>query len=148
MKGVALLSIVLRGHHLLCVHGFRGMGYSPGFVEKMRDIVSQIRDEQKDFPVTVVAALDDACSACPNKGEIICKASEGSNDHVLFLDNNVIQAIGLTPGTTYQKSDLVQLTAERIKPNDLDDLCKGCSWLSYGVCKEGISQLREKYSII
>ena len=107
------------------------------FVEKMTDIVVDIRDEQNDFSIKVVADLDDACSACPNKEQIICEASEDSNEHVLSMDNKVIQFLGLTPGTTYEKSQLVQLTAEKIKPNDLDDLCKGCSWLSYGVCKDG-----------
>ena len=142
------MSIVFKGHHLLCVHGFRGMGYSPIFVEKMTDIVVDIRDEKNNFSIKVVADLDAACSACPNKEQTICEASEDSNEHVLSMDNKVIQFLGLTPGTTYEKSQLVQLTAENIKPNDLDDLCKGCSWLSYGVCKEGISQLRAKYKII
>lgn len=61
------------------------------------------------------------------------------------MDFNVIRQLGLIDGAVYNKSYLVQLTAEKVEPDDLDYLCKGCSWLSYGVCKEGIADLREKY---
>ncbi len=141
------MSLTLRGHHLLCVHGFQGMGYSPDFVIKMRGIVEQIRDDQMDFMIQVVADLDDTCGACPHRGKTTCEASEGSNEHVLTLDRNVIHQLGLVDGATYPKSFLVQLTAKKVKPDDLDHLCNGCSWLSYGVCKEGILALREKYSM-
>lgn len=138
------MSLVLRGHHLLCVHGFRGMGYSPEFVEKMSAVVDQIRDERIDFPIKVVAAFDVTCGSCPHKGETQCEAGEGSNEHVLTMDRNVIQHLGLTDGSVYPKSVLVHLTAEKVKPDDLDFLCEGCSWLPYGVCKEGITELRVK----
>lgn len=139
------MSLVLRGHHLLCVHGFRGMGYSSEFVEKMSGIVEQIRDEQADFPITVVAALDDTCSVCPNKGKTSCEAGPGSNEHVMTMDQKVIHQLELIDGASYNKSFLVRLTAEKVKPDDLDYICKGCSWLSYGVCKEGIADIQEKY---
>jgi hypothetical protein len=144
-KGVIGLDLMLRGHHLLCVHGFRGMGYSPEFVKKMSSVVEEIRDDSNDFQIKVVAALDDTCGACPHKGKTTCEANEDSNEHVLSMDHNVIQHLGLSEGTVYKKSFLVQLTAEKVEPNDLDLICKGCSWLPYGVCKEGISELREKY---
>jgi uncharacterized protein len=140
------LSIVLRGHHLLCVHGFQGMGYSPEFVKKMKAIVEKIRDDQMDFPIKVEAAFDDACYACPNKGKTICEASEGSNEHVISMDKKVIHQLELIEGALYAKSLLVRLTAEKVKPSDLDHLCQGCSWLPYGVCKEGIQSLNEKFS--
>jgi uncharacterized protein len=136
---------VLRGHHLLCVHGFRGMGYSPSFVKNMWKIVEDIRDDQKDFPIRVEAALDDACMACPHRGLSTCEADEGSNEHVITMDERVISHLHLEKGMSYKKSELVKLTAEKVHPNDLDTLCHGCSWLLYGVCKEGIAELRRKY---
>ncbi|AIE60128.1 DUF1284 domain-containing protein [Bacillus methanolicus] len=135
---------MLRGHHLLCVHGFRGMGYSPEFVERMSDIVNDIRNEEKDFSIKVVAALDDACMACPHRGVIKCEADQNSNEHVLSMDEKVIRHLGLEKEKSYLKSMLVSLTAAKVRPEDLDYLCKGCSWLSYGVCKEGIRELKER----
>lgn len=136
--------MILRGHHLLCVHGFRGMGYSPDFIKKMGSVVEQIRDDEANFSIKVVAGLDETCGSCPYKGETACEASEGSNEHVLSMDLKVIRHLGLIEGSYYKKSFLVKKTAEKVEPNDLDFLCKGCSWLSYGVCKEGISTLRKQ----
>lgn len=136
---------VLRGHHLLCVHGFRGMGYSPDFIKKMEGIVKDVRDPAKDFQIKVVAAFDDACMACPHQGKTECEASEGSNEHVLSMDGKVLHHLGLDEGKSYQKSELLKRTAERVGPEDLDFLCQNCSWLKYGVCKEGIADLRQAY---
>jgi uncharacterized protein len=134
---------ILRGHHLLCTHGFQGMGYSTEFVKVMADIVGEIRNEELDFPIQVVQSFDDACHACPHKGESACEKSADSNDHVLSLDSKVLHHLGLKHGDVYMKSALISKTAQKVKPEDLDHLCEGCSWLEYGVCKEGIGKLRE-----
>ncbi|MGS2778458.1 DUF1284 domain-containing protein [Robertmurraya sp. GLU-23] len=136
---------VLRGHHLLCVHGFRGMGYSPAFVEKMTEIVAKVRNDHDDFMIKTVAAFDDACMACPHRGNTKCEASAGSNEHVLSMDEKVLSHLGLEKEKSYLKSHLVALTASKVNPDDLDHLCRGCSWLPYGVCKEGIEELRKKF---
>ncbi|WP_203362792.1 DUF1284 domain-containing protein [Bacillus sp. REN10] len=133
----------MRGHHLLCVHGFRGMGYSQDFIQMMTEIVKDIRDNQKDFTIRVVVGFDEACFSCPNKGENICEASPTSQEHVTTLDQNVIRHLELEVNGVYHKSDLMKRTVERVNPEDLDFLCKGCSWLSTGVCKEGIRQLKQ-----
>lgn len=134
----------LRGHHLLCVHGFQGMGYSPAFIKKMEEIVREIRDHSLDFPIQVLIDLDEACSACPHKGQNFCNAKEGSDEHVKGMDGKVLHHLGLTPGQSYLKSELIKRTRERVHPEDLDTLCAGCSWISYGVCKEGIEKLRTR----
>ncbi|MFD1737571.1 DUF1284 domain-containing protein [Bacillus salitolerans] len=136
---------LLRGHHLLCVHGFRGMGYSPDFVRKMGDIVEEIKDEEYDFPIKVVIGLDETCSVCPHKGEDFCNKDEDSQAHVIQLDTRVTNHLGLEHGKSYSKNEIVSLVGKEVQPSDLDYLCEGCSWLSYGVCKEGISQLNIQY---
>lgn len=141
---ILMEKVVLRGHHLLCVHGFRGMGYSPEFVAKMSDIVRNIRDPEQIFDIQVVRSFDDTCWVCPNKGSVKCEADPESEEHVQLMDQNVIQHLGLTAGEVYPKSYLVSLTSQKVAPDDLDHLCKGCSWLSYGVCKEGIELLKGK----
>lgn len=137
-------SIVLRGHHLLCVHGFRGMGYSPAFIHKMSEIVERIRDPKQDFPIRVVRGFDDTCQDCPNKGLEICEAGPQSEEHVQLLDNNVIRHLGLMEGEVYMKSELLARTRSSVEPTDLEHLCRGCSWYAYGVCSEGIAKLKEE----
>ncbi|MDQ0253326.1 hypothetical protein J2S74_000698 [Evansella vedderi] len=134
---------ILRGHHLLCVHGFQGMGYSPEFVKEMDAIVKDIRNKEKEFQIKVVKDLDDTCQACPHNGGSICIANEGSDDHVKSMDGRVIEHLGLIENKSYSKSILVEWTARLVQPDDLDHLCKGCSWLQYGVCKEGIARLKD-----
>lgn len=144
---MAVARLYLRGHHLLCVQGFMGMGYSDSFVEKMKEIVTELRNDELDFPITVVAGFDNACMACPNRGDRVCEAGIGSQKHVLSMDLKVIKHLGLIVGKNYQKSMLMKLVAHKVNPDDLDFLCKGCSWLQYGVCKQGIGELKEKYSL-
>jgi len=136
-------TVVLRGHHLLCVHGFQGMGYSPEFVKKMAEIVAFIRDEQIDFPIKVVNELDETCLVCPHSRAGICNAPK-ANEFVQNLDSKVLTHLQIEKNQLYYKEELVSLVAEKVKPDDLDFLCEGCSWLFYGVCKEGIKALREK----
>lgn len=145
---MVVAGLYLRGHHLLCVQGFRGMGYNDRFVVKMNEIVNELRDEELDFPITVVAGFDNACMACPNRGDRVCEASIGSQKHVLSMDMKVINQLGLIVGKKYLKSKLLELVATKVKPDDLDFLCKGCSWLQYGVCKQGIAELNERYLAI
>ncbi|MCA1064179.1 DUF1284 domain-containing protein [Rossellomorea aquimaris] len=134
---------ILRGHHLLCIHGFQGMGYSTEFIDVMEGIVGEMRNGEKDFPIQVVQAFDDACQACPHKGKTACEKSQDSDDHVLSMDSRVLGHLGLNHGEIHLKSELLIKTAMKVKPEDLDSLCEGCSWLGYGVCKEGIGKLRE-----
>ncbi|PYZ96829.1 hypothetical protein CR205_14210 [Alteribacter lacisalsi] len=135
----------LRGHHLLCVHGFQGMGYSPGFVRRMEEIVTEIRDPDQDFGIRVLVELDDACDVCPHNGSTFCAASPGSDAHVKGLDTRALKHLKLEAGRLYRKSKLVEWTARTVKPDDLDHICKGCSWLAHGVCKAGIAKLNEEW---
>ncbi|MFT8320756.1 MAG: DUF1284 domain-containing protein [Bacillus sp. (in: firmicutes)] len=134
---------VLRGHHLLCVHGFQGMGYSPDFVQKMTEVVTDVQNDELDFPIKVVTGLDETCLFCPHSREGICNAPK-ANEFVLGLDQKVLTHLQIEKDQTYQKEELVSLVTEKVNPDDLDFLCEGCSWLSYGVCKEGIRKLQKK----
>jgi uncharacterized protein len=136
---------VLRGHHLLCVHGFQGMGYSPRFVERMTEIVKEIRNDEVDFAIQVVEGFDQACAACPNKGDTMCKDQVETDAHVRQLDQNVMRKLGISHGDVWSKDELVIHTAKTVEPDDLDELCANCSWLSYGVCKAGIAKLKKEF---
>ena len=140
-----MAELLIRGHHLLCIQGFRGLGYSIDFVENMTKIAKDFRNLESDFPVKVISGLDDACTACPNRGVRICEANAGSNKHVIEMDQKVIKHLNLVTWKNYQKSELLKLIAEKIEANDLDYLCKGCSWLQYGLCKEGIIDLKQTF---
>jgi len=134
----------LRGHHLLCVHGFQGMGYSPSFVQKMKEIVADIQNENIDFPIQVTAHLDDACGSCPFNGKTSCQANSKANDHVVSMDKRILNHLELIENETYHKNELIERIIYKVEPDDLDVLCKNCAWLKYGVCKAGIAKLKER----
>ncbi len=60
--------IKLRGHHLVCLHFFKGEGYNPEYIENLREI---LRRAEAGEEIEVSSGVDDVCRMCPNlKGEI------------------------------------------------------------------------------
>lgn len=133
--------IKLRGHHLLCIHGFQGMGYNPAFIEKMKEVSSFMKDENLNGLVQVQAAVDHVCQSCPHFAEIGCQSAYSAEMKIRDMDHRVLQHLGLEKGGIYKKNDLINVTRRKVRPDDLDSLCRGCSWLNYGMCKEGIGKL-------
>ncbi|TCS82542.1 DUF1284 domain-containing protein [Tepidibacillus fermentans] len=138
--------IRIRGHHLLCIHGFQGMGYSESFVKEMEKITTILRDDltNPELLIQVVNQLDDVCQGCPHNGKDKCNADENSNQHVMEMDQRVIKKLGIEANSVYTKKELLLRTQERVEASDLDVICEGCSWLTYGVCKEGIERLKRR----
>ena len=48
----------IRAHHLLCILGFRGLGYDKRFVQNMERIVSAVR-HNADLGLTLTDSCDD-----------------------------------------------------------------------------------------
>ncbi len=140
------MMIRLRGHHLLCIHGFQGMGYSDSFVEIMKEITYEIRDNPKNtkLHIQVLDQVDQVCRGCPHLEKNRCLASEDSNQHVTDMDLRVITHLNIEAGKIYSKQELLTRTQQFVEPYDLDYLCAGCSWLEYGVCKKGIQNLKDR----
>ncbi len=133
--------LVLRGHHLLCVLGFRGLGYAPRFVANMNAIVDSYFGEPSPT-VRVVASADDICAACPHRVGESCALSESSDECVRAKDEAVLRLLGLEPGARLPASALREQVAESIFPLTLETLCADCRWHARGYCGEGLAALR------
>ena len=131
--------IELSAHHALCVHGFRGMGYSEGFVASLAGIVARLRDEP-GVRVRVRVGSDAVCRACPSLAVGGCMRYGQS---VVRQDARVADVLGVRSGDEMPWDDLRTRVVERVSPDALGDLCGGCPWLGYGVCAEGIARARE-----
>lgn len=131
--------IELSAHHALCVHGFRGMGYSDGFVASLAAIVARLRDEP-DVRVRVRVGSDAVCRACPALSPGGCTRYGQS---VVRQDARVAEVLGVESGEEMDWRDLRARVREHVAPADLVDLCGSCPWLPYGVCAEGLADLRE-----
>ncbi len=128
----------LRGHHLMCALGFRGLGYSPEFARNMAAILARL-DASPATGVTVTDAPDPICAGFPADQPDHCALS-----HIAARDRRVIAAIGLRPGDTRSWGALRARLGRAFVPGDLDALCASCPWLPLGHCAHGLAWLKAR----
>lgn len=126
----------MRGHHLLCALGFRGLGYSAEFSANMAAVLSRL-DRAADTPVTVIDTPDAICSAFPADQPGHCTTPQ-----VIERDRRVIAGMGLKPGAVRSWAELRARLSGAFQPSDLDSLCATCPWLPLGYCAQGLAAAR------
>lgn len=126
----------LRGHHLLCLLGYRGMGYSREYVENMTKLHQTLRNEP-DSLLLIVNGPDVLCEKFPESGPYHCQ-----DDHISVRDNLVLSRLSLQVGQSISWRELEERIRRSMIPNDISSLCSTCTWRSYGVCEEGISEIQ------
>ena len=82
----------LRGHHLLCLLGYRGMGYSKEYVDNMTRLRQTLRTDP-ETSVLLVAGPDDLCNKFPNFQTCHC---DDANIHE--QDAAILKKLGLQIG--------------------------------------------------
>ncbi|MEM0503625.1 MAG: DUF1284 domain-containing protein [Archaeoglobaceae archaeon] len=114
----------LRGHHLICLHFFKGQGYDEKFVKNLQRILATVD------VIEIVDGIDEVCKFCPHNAGF-CNYSENSEKEVRELDEFALSLLRLKIGEKINWSDL----KERI-PKILGEwrafACKNCDWK--GVC--------------
>ncbi|MCL6518103.1 DUF1284 domain-containing protein [Alicyclobacillus sp.] len=126
----------LRGHHLLCLLGYRGMGYSREYAENMTRLHSALRAHPAT-PIELVSGPDDLCACFPADQPYHCEERV-----VHARDAAVLSRLGLTVGTRTTWRDLEAGMAQAFVPEDIPELCSTCPWLPYGVCEDGVRRIR------
>jgi len=116
--------LTIRGHHLLCMFGFRGLGYSPPFIENMRRVVHEFFASEP-VVVRLTRSCDDICRACPHMHGGECTRSQDSGVALAARDAAVLEVLALTPGTEHSNAALRGLVRERITASELRHLCAG-----------------------
>lgn len=135
-------TIRLRGHTLLCLQGFRGLGYSPGFVENLAGIHQQLA-LHLDTLVEVVEEPDAVCGACPHRAAGGCSLNGAdSEEDMRAQDHDVLSRLGLGSGDRATWRDILERIRRAVSPDALPDICGTCRWLSLGYCREGLARLR------
>lgn len=128
---------------MLCIQGFRGYGYSKGFVGGMRAVVNRLKEEP-DVLVTVIDRRDQICHPCPHLGDEGClRDGEVSEESRVVHDRRVLSWLGLEVGQKVSWSDVLELIASRVSPDDLAHLCQKCRWMPEGYCRDGIAKSRQ-----
>ena len=116
----------IRAHHLFCMKGFKGKGYSPYFVRHMAFVITALA---RGEPVELVTSLDEICSACPHAADGAC-ARFGSE--VEEMDAHIMNTIGpLAPKGKPTIGELDGIVADKFtKIEDIMPVCGGCRWIS------------------
>lgn len=127
----------LRGHHLLCLPGYRGMGYSLEYAANMTQLHQTLRTNP-ETEILLVEGPDDLCGKFPDSQTGHC---EDLNIHE--RDAAVLQKLGLQVGQRLPWVEIQQLIGEKLFAADIPNLCGTCAWRSYGVCEEGIQEIRD-----
>lgn len=128
---------MLRGHHIFCLLGYRGMGYSQEYVEHMTRLHQTLRHNPKTR-IQLVRGPDQLCENYPNSGEYHCE-----NDNIYERDAAILEKLGLNIGQILVWEDIESLIRKYIVPSDIQIVCESCSWRSYGVCEEGMKEIIE-----
>ena len=138
MKAKAL---PMRGHHLLCVLGFRGLGYSEEFIRNMQAVVRRLHN-QPQVVLKLETGCDVICRACPYRwGEWCARRPNASNPEA--TDRAVLARLGYSPGQRVRAVRVFRRVAERILPQDINKLCPDCEWRVLGSCAAGLRALRK-----
>lgn len=114
----------LRGHHLLCILGFQGYGYSEDFVLNMTRI-NELRKTDKTT-IKLINSSDDICSACPNLKNDLCE-NEMQNETIVKMDEEVLSEFDINK--EYNAIDLfneVILKFNTLK--SVEKICNNCKW--------------------
>ena len=114
----------LRGHHLLCILGFQGYGYSEDFVLNMTRI-NELRKTDKTT-IKLINSSDENCSACPNLKNDLCE-NEMQNETIVKMDEEVLSEFNINQ--EYNSTDLfneVILKFNTLK--SVQNICNDCKW--------------------
>ena len=131
----------LRAHHLLCLLGFRGMGYSPQFVENLSAVVRNLGGAP-DTAVVLVEGADAVCAACPHLDTEGRDCAHGTGPR--GKDQAVLAHLGARAGESRPWSEWQRRVAAAFDAGAQERVCGGCRWLSLGYCREGLGALRDR----
>ncbi|MGP4071794.1 DUF1284 domain-containing protein [Piscibacillus sp. B03] len=125
----------LRGHHLFCLLGYRGMGYSQEFVKNMTHVHQKLRNNPQTL-IKLVKGPDHLCAKYPNDGEQHCQ-----DEHIYDRDAVILERLGLKIGQVISWEEVEQQITENVVPSDIMSICESCTWRTYGVCEEGVQEV-------
>jgi hypothetical protein len=125
----------LRGHHLICLHFFRGEGYNPEFVENLVSVLKKA----DVTPIKVVRGVDDVCTKCPHKANDKCLYGENSDEEIREMDKRALELLMVEEYDEIKWNDIVE-ELPSIFGSWYASYCSSCEWR--GACDRDASYRR------
>lgn len=118
------MKLILRGHHLLCLQGFQGYGYSEEFTKNMTEI--NLARKSENTIIQLTDSPDDICKACPNLKNNICE-NELQNNNIVKMDREVLKKID--NAHEYNSRDLFDEISQIFNTKEsVSNICFNCMW--------------------
>ena len=118
------MKLVLRGHHLLCLKGFQGYGYSEEFTKNMTEVNRKRKSE--NTTITLTNSPDDICNACPNLKGNLCE-NQKQNDSIVHMDGEVLKKFDTE--TEYDAIELFdEIDSIFNSRESVSGICFNCMW--------------------
>lgn len=119
--------IKIRAHHLFCMQGFQGYGYSSEFVANMRSVMESI-NAFPSKPLKLVSECDVICASCPH-GEQCARKGSFLAIRIRRMDSLVLKKLGMVDGTIIDAKSVFRLVNTKLKnPSDIEEVCGSCRW--------------------
>ncbi|MDR0580607.1 MAG: DUF1284 domain-containing protein [Holosporaceae bacterium] len=119
--------IFLRPHHLVCLQGFRGEGYSDAFVVAVKEVVSTLNNSRHAKIITVINQCDDVCEHCPKMVNNQCEEEQ----EIVKLDAHFAKILKLCTGDTVSLFEIQEIARKQLLP---PKICGDCRW--FDICNE------------
>jgi hypothetical protein len=126
MKNI-LNTTKIRAHHLLCMQGFQGYGYTQDFVTNMAQVIKDINSPH-DLEIEITTECDAICSHCPYNKEGVCEKNADSPTELKNMDIKVLKKLGLREGAKVKAKDIPSLIKRRLNDSDIEYICGNCEW--------------------
>jgi len=144
--------IRIRAHTLLCLQGYRGLGYDRKFIARMDEISSYLH-ENPNTEIRVIASTDIFCECCPHNVDGLCSVDEEETpslpmlelDNSKAMDHRVLEHLSLEEDSVQVWAEILDILADKVQSSDLDNLCRDCRWKSYGYCAEALDELARRH---
>ena len=114
----------LRGHHLVCLHFFRGEGYSADFVAGLYDLLDKA---EKGEEIEVVDSADDVCTRCPHLRGTVCHYEPDFEAEINEMDRAAFDLLKTSPGSKI-KWNTIAVALPQIFTEWSRRYCGDCDW--------------------
>jgi hypothetical protein len=117
----------IRAHHLCCIQGFQGYGYSSAFVDNMKAVISDLK-KAPSKPLELVSTCDAICTSCPSKKECSAQKSIFSR-RIRSMDIAVMKKLKIKEGAVMEADEAFRsLNSKLNNASDVEDVCGTCKW--------------------
>jgi hypothetical protein len=143
----------IRAHNLICLQGYKGLGYTRDFIAHMTKIHSYLNENTTTL-VKVVIGEDTFCHHCPHNYKGRCTEGDPVDqlvpteapDNAVLMDRRVITWLGLDDGTVYEWRQILYKIGNSVDSSAMDVLCSTvCPWRDQGHCSEALDGLNKAF---